>query len=273
VPKSTWLTPEEKSAILEFHQKNPRNGYRRLCYMMIDENVAACSPRSVHRLLSEAGLLDKHTPKDSLKGKGFEQPTRANEHWHVDISYVNVCGTFYYLCSVLDGWSRFIVHHEIRESMTELDVEQIVQKALEQCLGATPRIISDRGPQFIAKDFKTYIKLSGMTHVMTSPYYPQSNGKIERWHRELKQTIRPRAPSSIGEATRLVADFVEHYNYGRLHSAIGYATPYDKLLGLDESLHCERQSKIKAASLRREEYWRRQFPIPLLPPNPVREAM
>ena len=98
----------------------------------------------------------------------------------MDISYINICGTFYYLCSVLDGCSRYTVHWEIEESMTEAQVEIILQRAKEKFPNARPGIISDNGPQFIAKDFKEFIKISGMTHVRTSPYYPQSNGKIER---------------------------------------------------------------------------------------------
>jgi transposase InsO family protein len=93
--------------------------------------------------------------------------------WHVDISYVNVCGTFYYLISILDGCSRFLVHWELRERMTEQDVEIVSQRAREAFPDATPRVITDNNPQFIARDFKEFIRLCGMTHVKTSPYYPQ----------------------------------------------------------------------------------------------------
>lgn len=119
-------------------------------------------------------------------------------HWHVEISHLNICGTFYYLCSVLDGCSRFIVHWDIRTSMSETDVQAILQRARELHPGATPRIISDHGPQFIAKEFKAFIRMAGMAHVRTSPYGPQSNGKIERWHKTLKsECLRPRTPLSL----------------------------------------------------------------------------
>jgi transposase InsO family protein len=115
--------------------------------------------------------------------------------------------------------------------MKESDVEIILQRAREKFPDAKPRIISDNGPQFIAKDFKEFIRISGMTHVRTSPYYPQSNGKLERYHKTIKVTcIRINTPLSLGDARRLVADFVEHYNNTRLHSAIGYITPKDKHL-------------------------------------------
>jgi putative transposase len=107
-------------------------------------------------------------------------------------AHLNVCATFYYLCSILDGYSRFLVHWDLRESMTEADIEIILERAKERYPWPKPRVISDNGPQFIAKDFKEFIRISGMTHVRTSPYYPQSNGKIERWHKSLKgEYIRP----------------------------------------------------------------------------------
>jgi putative transposase len=109
-------------------------------------------------------------------------PSRPHEHWHVDIAYLNIASTFYYLCSVLDGHSRSIVHWEIRESMPEPDVEIILQRAREKYPQEQPRIISDNGPRFIARDFKEFIRISGMCHVRTSPYYPRSSGKIERRH-------------------------------------------------------------------------------------------
>jgi putative transposase len=180
--------------------------------MMLDADVVAVSPSSVYRVLHDAGLIKAHNSKPSLKGKGFVQPLRPHEHWHVDISYINIAGTFFYLCSLLDGCSRFIVHWEIRPSMTEAEVETIVQRARERFPDARPRIISDNGPQFIAKDFKEFIRICGMTHVRTSPYYPQSNGKIERWHKTLKgECIRVRTPLSLKDARRVVADFVAEY--------------------------------------------------------------
>jgi len=169
------------------------------------------------------------------------------------VSYINLAGTFYYLCAVLDGYSRCIVHWEIRERMQEADIEIIVQRAREQAGEVRPRIISDNGPQFVAKDFKEYIRLMGMTHVRTSPFYPQSNGKLERWHQSLKrECIRPKSPVSLADARRLVAEYVREYNDVRLHSAIGYIAPKDRLEGRAEAIHARREDKLaKAAAARR----------------------
>jgi hypothetical protein len=134
--------------------------------------------------------------------------------------------------------SRYIVNWDLRESMTEADIEIILERAKELHPEARPRIISDNGPQFIAKDFKEFIRISGMTHVRTSPYYSQSNGQIERWHKSLKgECIRPGTPLSLEDARRLVQGYVEHYNNVRLNSAVGYITPKDMLAG--------RQSRMK----------------------------
>ena len=253
VPRDWWLEDWEKQAILDFHDRHPTEGYRRLTFMMLDEDVVAVSPSSVYRVLKGAGRLDRWNRQASKKGTGFVQPIGPHVHWHVDISYLNLGGTFYYLCSILDGYSRYIVHWEIREQMTERDVETILQRALEKHPGVTPRIVSDNGPQFIAKDFKTFIRLTGMTHVRTSPFYPQSNGKLERWHGSLKQEcVRPAAIESLDEARRKVASYVEHYNQVRLHSAIGYVTPADKLAGLEQVIFAERDRKLEAARERRK---------------------
>ena len=122
---------------------------------------------------------------------------------------------------------------------------------------ATPRIISDNGPQFIARDFKEFIRICGMTHVSTSPYYPQSNGKIERWHQSLKgECMRPGVPLSIDEARRLVGRYVDHYNRVRLHSALGYVPPQAKLEGREPQIFAERDRKLEEA--RRQRQLRRQ---------------
>lgn len=258
IPRDFWIEEWEKQAVVEFHHKYPLEGYRRLTFMMLDKNVVAVSPSSTYRILSGAGLLRKWNQKVSKKGTGFRQPLNPHEHWHIDISYINICGTFFYLCSVLDGCSRYIVHWELRGSMTTGDIEIILQRARERYPDARPRIISDNGPQFIAKDFKEYIRVSGMTHVRTSPYYPQSNGKIERWHGTLKrECIRPGVILNLEDARQVITKYVDHYNKVRLNSAIGYIAPVDKLNGKEKQIFKERDAKLEAARLARKEQRKR----------------
>jgi putative transposase len=253
IPRDHWLTEVEKKAILDFHDRHPLEGYRRLTFMMLDADVVAASPSSVYRILKAAGVLERHNGKPSKKGTGFAQPVRPHEHWHVDVSYLNIAGTFYYLCSILDGCSRYIVHWEIRETMKEGEIETILQRAREKFPGVTPRIISDNGPQFIAKDFKEFIRICGMTHVRTSPYYPQSNGKIERFHRTIKgDCLRTETPLTLEDAQRIVARYVAYYNDVRLHSALSYITPKDKLEGREKAIFAERDRKLAEARERRK---------------------
>ena len=254
IPRDFWLSDEEKVAVLNFHNQNPLEGYKRLTYMMLDKGVIAVSPTTIYGILKRAGVLDRKKTKPSKKGTGFVQPLKPHEHWHCDVSYLNIGGTFYYLCSLLDGYSRKIIHWEIREQMKEKDIEMVIQKGIELNPGVTPRIISDRGPQFIAREFKSYIRQMGMTHVLTSPYYPQSNGKIERWHRELKShCIRPKSAETIEEARTNVSEYVDHYNNIRLHGALGYITPADKLAGNAEKIFAERERKLAEARQNRKE--------------------
>lgn len=273
IPRGFWLETWEREAIVTFYLEHPEEGYRRLTYMMLDRDVVAVSPATTYRVLKEAGLMRRWNRKESKKGTGFVQPLQAHDHWHVDVSYLNISGTFYYFCGLLDGYSRSIVHWEIRESMTEEDIEIIIQRAREKYPLVKPRIISDNGPQFIAKEFKAFIKLCGMTHVRTSPFYPQSNGKMERFHQSLKrECIRPKTPLSLEDARFEVEKYVDHYNIERLHSAIGYIAPLDKLNGREQEILDERKRKLVNA--RKHRKWRHevQQPSDFLKPgdwNPV----
>ena len=259
IPKDKWITPNEKKAIIDYYKDNPLNGVRRLSYMMMDENIAYVSANTIHRVLKKEGLMEIRTLPISSKGKGFDQPVSVHQQWHIDVSYINISGTFYYLCSIIDGYSRFLVHWDLKESMKEEDIEIVVQEALEKNKGCQPRLISDNGPQFKAKDFKEFIRFCGMEHTFTRPYYPESNGKIERWFKELKQNcIRPFQPQTLADAKKYITNFIEIYNYKRLHSAIGYVTPYDKLLGLENNLFKERKEKLVIALEKRKFYWKQK---------------
>jgi transposase InsO family protein len=265
VPRDYWLENWEKEAILKFHAEYPLEGYRRLTFMMLDRAIVAVSPSSTYRVLKEAGLLEPHAPP-TRKGTGFVQPLTAHQHWHIDVSHLNVGGTFYYLCSIIDGASRYIVHWEILPAMKSRDVELVVQRALEKFPQARPRIISDNGPQFVAKDFKQFIRLTQLTHVRTSPHYPQSNGKKERWYQTLKrEAVRPRTPLNLDQAREVVAAFVQHYNQVRLHSALGYVAPNDWLENRQQDIFAERDRKLEAARKLRAQRRQEQRPAQAAP--------
>jgi transposase InsO family protein len=260
IPRDFWLDDWEREAIVNYWGEHPADGYRRLAFMMLDDGVVAASPATVFRVLKQAGVMrPRGDGGSSRKGKGFQQPLAAHEHWHMDVSYINLSGTFYYLCSVIDGFSRSVLHWEIREQMKERDVQTVLLRAREMHPEARPRVISDNGPQFVAREFKQFIRISGMTHVRTSPYYPQSNGKQERWHKSLKaECIRPMCPLDLEDARRMVGEYVGHYNTRRLHSAIGYVTPADMLAGRAAEIHAERDRGLEEARRQRAENRQRQ---------------
>ena len=258
-PKSHYLLEAEKQAIVEFKRAHPEEGYRRLSFMMIDEKIAAVSPASVHRVLQEAGLSSRWTQSaGDAHRKGFIQPTRPHEQWHTDIAYINVAGTHYFFISVLDGFSRSIVHHEVRQSMETRDVEIVVERALEKLPAGSPRprMISDNGPQYISWDFKAYLRDREVIHSRARANHPQSNGKLERFHGSLKRECVRREPlTGLEAARRTIAAYVEHYNTKRLHSALNYLTPWDYLQGAAhiQSRLMERRTLLDEARERRRQ--------------------
>ena len=252
VPRDHWLEEWEKQAIIGYARQHPLEGYRTLTFMMLDADVAAVAPSTTYRVLKAADLIGRGGGRPSRKGTGFVQPLVPHEHWHVDFSYLNIGGVFYFLCAVLDGCSRMIVAWDIRTTMREIDSEIVLQKAREAHPEARPRIITDQGSQFKSREFKSFISQWQASHVLTSPYYPQSNGKLERFHRTLKeQAIRPLTPLDVQEAKRITGDFIEYYNTIRLHSAIGFVTPRDRLDGRHREIHKARDKKLEDARERR----------------------
>lgn len=244
IPKKHWLLEWETESIINYAKSNPGQGYRRLTYMMLDENIVAVSPSTTYRVLKKAGLLGKWNKVKTLKGEGFTQPSKCHQHWHTDIKYVNFKGSFLFLISVIDGYSRYIVHHELRKSMQEFDVQLTLQRALEKYPDEKPRIISDNGSQFISKDFHDYLKFVGLQHIRTSIGYPQGNGKIERYHRSInEECLKKQSFINLYDARTQIDKYINFYNTKRLHSSLFYLTPEDFLL--------DRQSKLDRAKLNR----------------------
>lgn len=249
IPKCHWLFDWERKAIIRYANNQLGEGYRRLTFMMLDENVVAVSPSSVYRVLRKAGMLNKwNQVKKSNKGHGFQQPLKPHEHWHTDIKYVNFKGSFLFLITVIDGYSRYIIHHELRTHMEEYDVQLTIQKALEKYPDERPRLISDNGPQFISKDFGEYLRSSGLQHVRTSIAYPQANGKVERYHRTVhEECLRNTSFITLDDARNQIFKYIEKYNKERLHSSLFYLTPEDYLLGKVDDRLAEREKKLKEA--------------------------
>jgi len=257
LPKRFWLTPEEKEAIIRFAQEHPYEGYRRLAFMMIDKGVVAASPSTVYRVLKASGLLERRKCKRSKKGKGFEQPTKPHEHWHLDIMFVRTAEGTCYLFSVLDGYSRYVIHWELRESITQRDAQLVIQTAHEIFPDARPRLITDNGSQFVSKEFRSLVRMLGMNHVRTSPHYPQSNAKDERYFRTVREECIDRTwLGRITRSRRVAGKHIDYYNNDRLHSGIGYVPPRDMLEGRAGQIAAERRRGLAEARAAREKYHR-----------------
>ena len=257
VPKSHWLLPWETKAILDYRAENMREGYRRLAYRMLDEDIVCASPSSVYRVLRDADLLLKKWRHKKAKGSGFKQPTTVHRHWHLDITYINFKGTFVYLVALIDGFSRFIVHHEVRTSVESLDIEIMLERALlRHHPKQKPVLITDNGPQMISKEFKKYLSLVDITHRTTRFYYPQSNGKVERFFGTCKnEWERINSFLTLDDLKRQLQKYIDFYNYERLHSSIGYITPFAMMRGKQNEIFKERKVKLaKAREARKLEH-------------------
>ena len=169
VPRDHWLEPQEKQAIISYALHHPLEGYRSLTFMMMDADVAAVAPATTYRVLKKAGLIGRAKGQPSKKGTGFIQPLTPHEHWHTDFSYLNIGGTFYFLCCVLVGCSRASLAWDIRPAMREIDAEIVIQKAREVHSEARPRSISGQGSRFKSREFKAFITQWQASHVTTSP--------------------------------------------------------------------------------------------------------
>jgi putative transposase len=140
--------------------------------------------------------------------------------------------------------------------MTQHDVQITVQRAKEKFPDQRPRIISDNGGQFISKDFQQFIKFLELTHIKTSVAYPQSNGKLERFHRSIGiECLRTNSFITIDDTRKIIARYIDHYNCKRLHSALCYLTPEDFMLGREKEKISLREDKLNKAAQKRELYW------------------
>lgn len=260
IPKSHYLLPKEREAILVYKREHPRIGYRRLAFMMLDEGVVAVSPGAVYWVLHKAGLSSRWTKAPGPPSKkGFTQPQRPHEQWHIDISYLNILGTHYFFLGVLDGYSRSIVHHEVRQDMQTRDVEIVIERVLEKLPSAErPRLTPDNGPQFVSAEFKGFLRERDISHSPASPHHPQSNGKMERFNGSLKEECFQVSPLvTLEQARELIAKYVDEYNTKRPHSSLNYLNPSDYLKGeehIQKRLQERRQKLEKARAARKDAH-------------------
>ena len=244
------ILEEEKQAVIRYALAHPKEGYRRLAWQMVDEDMAYVSPSSVYRILNDADLLYRWKRSRSV-GEPPPRPERPNERWHTDIMYLRVEGTWYFLVTVLDGYSRYVVHWELLTSMRAADVRLVVQQALEGT-GAKPQVVSDNGTQFTSGEFKDLVKRFELEHIRIRTYHPESNGTLERFHRSTREALAEEDLRNLSKARELIGRWVEHYNESRLHAGLGYLPPAEYYRGNPERRFSERQVKLEKGRRERE---------------------
>ncbi len=246
----------EVEAVVAYRHQHKEEGYRKLTWMMIDENVAFLSESAVYQILSERGLLYGWARSDlgDTQKEYQHKPKHPHHHWHTDIAYLKIGGVFYFLVMMLDGYSRYLLDWELMSDMLGSSVEDFVARVKEKYPHAKPMLIHDNGSQFISHDFKKLMTTLEIQSVRTRRNHPQTNGKIERMNGTVKnEVIRPNAPTHYQEAYQLLNEYAYTYNHQRLHAGVDYLRPADLFFGRRVTVLAERGEKIKLARQRRRQ--------------------
>lgn len=260
-PKKQWnsITPKEESIILDVADKNPELSSREISFWVTDNKDFTISESTVYRVLKREGLIRTSVIESFPAAKEYHsKPLYVNEQWQTDATYLHVEGWgWFYLISILDDFSRKIISWKIQNSMTAEDFIEVVDDA---CLKAgvtrdeMPNLVSDRGPALISGDLKEYLSEQNIHHILASPYHPQTNGKIERYHKSLKSKVKLYIYDCPNELKAEVGRFISHYNKKRYHESLGNVTPDDVFYGRREEIIKERDEKRRLTLIRRKEY-------------------
>lgn len=249
-----------KKEVVDMALDFPEESSRNLACKMIDEKKYYISESSVYRILRKEGLITQ--PAFDLIAAANEykdKTTRIHQMWQTDFTYMKIVGWgWYYLSTVLDDYSRYIIHWELCSTMTTKDVEQTVDKALERVgLPSTqrPKLLSDNGPCYISGQFKEYVENKDIKHIRGKPNHPQTQGKIERYHRSMKNIIKLDNYYFPEQLKERLVEFVDYYNNRRYHESLQNLTPADVYFGRGEKILKQRQIvKINTMKKRRKTH-------------------
>jgi putative transposase len=264
------IPQKEKNRVVEIAIDRPELSSRELAWHITDSRKRYISESSVYRILKERGLITAPAHILMIASNEFKtKTTRVNEMWQTDFTYFKIIGWGnYYLCTVLDDFSRFIIAWDLKENMKAEDARQTVDKAIyysgissEQM----PKLLSDNGSCFIAHEFRDYLKERGIKQINGKPLHPQTQGKIERYHRTMKNVVKLDHYYSPEELKRALEEFIHRYNYERYHEALDNITPADVRFGKAEKIKAARK-KIKLSTIkkRKEEYAKQKSKEPIL---------
>jgi len=254
------LTQPEHEAVVEKAILHPEEPPRQIAFMVTDGCGFSVSESTVYRILKAKGLIpDREVKGFPAADEYTDKPKRVNEQWQIDATYMKVVGWgWYFLISVLDDFSRRILAWRLQVKMDGAAFSEVVQDALEETeldkapKVRMPRLLSDNGSGLVGKDFQGYIQEVGLKHIFASPYHPQTNGKIERYHRSMKERVLLVVHGAPWELAQDVRDFVLYYNAQRYHEALGNVTPDDVYFGEKEEI-LEKRRELKKQTLARRK--------------------
>jgi transposase InsO family protein len=259
-PRRVWnrIPDEVRDKIVELALEEPELSPREVAVAFTDRERSFVSEASVYRLLKERGLVTSPAFIVMKAADKFANPTTAiNQLWQTDFTYLKVTGWgWFYLSTVLDDFSRYIVAWKLCVGMAASDVTETLELALQDSgldqvpADRRPRLLSDNGPSYVASDLSDWLGEQGMKHTRGKPYHPMTQGKIERWHLSLKSRILLENYYLPGDLERAIADFVEHYNHRRCHEALDNLTPADVYFGRGQAI-LERRKEIKRKTIER----------------------
>jgi putative transposase len=265
-PRAPWnkLRPEEEQAVLALARASPELSPRELALRITDAGAFSVSESSCYRILKRNGLVKPAEVVGFKAGKEYHRKTsRPNEMWATDGAYLKVMGWgYYYLITVLDDYSRFILAWRLQVDMTANSLIEVVQEAVEATgmtevpLRDRTSILSDNGPGYLSRVFDRYLWLLGIRHIVASPYHPQTNGKLERYHRTVKEQVKLVVYETPSALERAVDAFVDYYNYRRYHEGIGNVTPADLYYGRRDEI-VERRKEVSKRTLQQRRYYHR----------------
>jgi transposase InsO family protein len=267
-PGSVWnkLSQKERDGIIELALEKPALSPRELAVSYTDSQGQFVSESTVYRLLKAQDLITSPAYILMQASDKFQHPTRrVNEMWQTDFTYFKVLGWgWYYLSTILDDYSRFIVAWRLCTGMSASDVSDTLDDALSFTglntirVKHKPRLLSDNGPSYISGDLAAYLDKHDMTHTRGRPYHPQTQGKIERWHRSMKNQVLLENYYSPGELKLRIGEFVEYYNHERYHESLNNLIPADVYYGRGQTVLDRREKiKLKTLAMRRQMHYDR----------------
>ncbi|AFL97922.1 transposase [Ornithobacterium rhinotracheale DSM 15997] len=262
--KQQWnsIPDRIKQMVVEIALQYPQETPRLIATRFIDEQGVFISESSVYRILKKQGLLADTPHRFLAAADQFHSKTNfVHQMWQTDFTYFKIIGWgWYYLSTVIDDYSRYIVHWELCPSMTAQNVKRTIDNAISKAKiknrKQPPVLLSDNGPCYIAKELKDYLMDTyGIRHIHGKPLHPQTQGKIERYHRSMKNVVKLHHYYAPEQLERAIDKFVQYYNSQRYHEALNNLTPEDVYLGRqDQILKLRKQVKINTLNQRKLNY-------------------